>query len=116
MIKASRKDNKGYRPYAEKLGIIEASPEGKSRLSKAGAVGVDFRLFAGRGSSAMCVVVDADSFDELAGSMIDANPDAAIRAFGAALQTQEDTTIRACGEILSNQRKLAPAVAQTVAA
>ena len=39
--------------------------------------------------------------------MLLANPDAAIGAFGAALETHDDPTIRACGKILSDQRKLA---------
>ena len=50
----------------------------------------------------MRAYADANSFQEIAAAMLTANEDAAIRAFGAALQSHQDPTIQACGQILSD--------------
>lgn len=99
MIKVSRLDSRGWRPYSEKLGFTKASPKG------AGSIWISFRSLAGKGSSAMRAHVEAENFGETAAAMLTANEDAAIRAFGAALQSSVDPTIQACGQILSDQRK-----------
>jgi hypothetical protein len=113
MIKAFRDSDIGHEPYGEKIGAREVGKPGIFRTL--GAVFTSFGMYAGKGASRYDFYIGSDSFEELAGKMIEANPDAAIRAFGAALEESDDPTIRACGEILSDQRKLAPA-AQAVAA
>jgi hypothetical protein len=105
-------------PYAAKLGATKASPAGRFSFQKMGSVWIGFSFLAGKGSSEMRAAVGADSFSNLAKAMLTANEDAAIRVFGAALQSHQDPTIRACGQILSDQRKLVETTAapQTVAA
>lgn len=66
---------------------------------------VQFLLIAGKGSSGFRLNIDAESFPEVAAAMVEANEDATISAFGAALQSSADPTIQACGQILSDQRK-----------
>ena len=107
MITVRRLDSRGGNPYAEKLEAVKASPTAKNPFQKMGAIRIGFRFFAGRGSSAMRAYIGSDSFKEAAAAMLTANEDAAIRAFGAALQSHPDLTIQACGQILSDQRKVA---------
>ena len=109
MIAAFRDGDRGSLPYGEKIGAVKMGKPGFSQTL--GAVSMRFGILAGKGSSRYEFQVRADSFDELASKMIEANPDAAIRAFGAALERLDDPTIKACGEILSDQRKLASATA-----
>jgi hypothetical protein len=118
MIKVRRLNSRGGNPYTEKLEAVKVSPTGKNPFQKIGAIRISFRFLAGKGSSAMRAYVDSGSFQEVAAAMLAANEDAAIRAFGAALQSHQDPTIQACGQILSDQRKLVETTAapQTVAA
>ena len=97
--------NDSSNPYGEKLGATKASPAGKFPFQKMGSVWIGFSFLAGNGSSEMRAAVGADSFSNLAKAMLTANEEAAIRAFGAALQSHPDPTIQACGQILSDQRK-----------
>jgi hypothetical protein len=81
------------------------SPTGKTRFQTLGSILVRFLVVAGKGSSGFGLNIDSESFAEVALAMVEANEDAAIRAFGAALQSHPDATIQACGQILSDQRK-----------
>ena len=105
-------------PYSEKLGFTKKllQPQ-KGLFQKTGSIWISFRFLARKGSSAMRAHVEAENFGETAAAMLTANEDAAIRAFGAALQSHTDPTIQACGQILTDQRKLVETAApQTVAA
>jgi hypothetical protein len=119
MIKVFRDgDSCGFNPFAEKLGVTRASSTGKTRFQTLGSIWIRFQIFAGKGSSVLRANIDAESFPEVAAAMVEANEDAAIRAFGSALESHQDPTIQACGQILSDQRKPVETTAapQTVAA
>jgi hypothetical protein len=118
MIKVFRfNDSPGMNPFGEKLEVRKASPTAKTRFQTLGSILIQFLLIAGKGSSRFRLNIDAESFPEVAKAMVEANEDAAIRAFGAALRSHQDPTIQACAQILSDQRKpVETAAPQSVAA
>ena len=76
-------------PYGERLGATKASPAGENPFQKMGSIWISFSFLAGKGSSEMRAEGRRRQFlRKSREAMLTANEDAAISAFGAALQSQ----------------------------